>query len=334
MANAHAEQPLHNAPLDTALELYRGEAAGVETFDFGREKRTTTDTANPDRRHMDVISRTDDLKGRLHGMRRAGKRIGFAPTMGALHAGHVALIEAASRDCEVTVMSIYVNPSQFGPTEDFSRYPRDPRRDRELAAQAGLDILFTPTDAEMYPGGPEEQKVWVDPGGLGSVLEGERRPGHFRGVATVVAKLFQLVRPDAAYFGQKDAQQALVIQRLARDLNTGIEIHIIPTVREPDGLALSSRNAYLDVEQRRQAPAIYRGLATAQAAFSSGERNPASLRAIVETTIRQDAPLASVQYVAVNDADGLSPLTEEVTEPALLSLAVFSARPGSSTTLR
>ena len=190
---------------------------------------------------------------------RLSDSVGLVPTMGAFHAGHLALFEAARQENDVVVASLFVNPAQFGEREDLERYPRDEERDAELAEEAGVDVFFTPSPEEMYP---EGYATWVDVGELGRKLEGEFRPGHFRGVATVCLKLFNIVRPDRAYFGQKDAQQAAVIKQLVRDLNLDLEIRVVPTVRDDDGLALSSRNAYLSPEERETALALPRALAT------------------------------------------------------------------------
>ena len=190
---------------------------------------------------------------------RLSDSVGLVPTMGAFHAGHLALFEAARQENDVVVASLFVNPAQFGEREDLERYPRDEERDAELAEEAGVDVLFTPSPEEMYP---EGYATWVDVGELGRKLEGEFRPGHFRGVATVCLKLFNIVRPDRAYFGQKDAQQAAVMKQLVRDLNLDLEIRVVPTVRDDDGLALSSRNAYLSPEERETALALPRALAT------------------------------------------------------------------------
>lgn len=263
------------------------------------------------------------LRAAVAGARRDGKSIGFAPTMGALHGGHLALVRASRAQCDLTVMSIYVNPSQFGPGEDFACYPRDLDRDRELAASAGVDLLFTPRHDEIFPGGMAGQAIWIDPGSLGASLEGEFRPNHFRGVATVVAKLLGVVRPDRAYLGQKDAQQAIIVERLNRDLNFGVDISVVPTVREPDGLALSSRNIYLSGEERRQAPILFRALSAARQAFEAGEHEASTLLAMTRDLIATEAPLARIQYVAISDIGTLACLAGEVEAPALLSLAAF-----------
>ena len=203
---------------------------------------------------MKSVRTADQLRAEM--ARRSGK-VGLVPTMGSLHEGHLSLVSAASASCDVVVASIFVNPLQFGPGEDFAAYPRDERRDLDLAAEAGVDVLFLPSVDEMYPPG---RSTTVSVGPIGDVLEGADRPGHFDGVATVVTKLFNLVAPDVAFFGQKDAQQVAVIKQLARDLSFDIELAICPTVREPDGLALSSRNAYLSADERRRASALHRAL--------------------------------------------------------------------------
>jgi pantoate--beta-alanine ligase len=205
--------------------------------------------------------------------------VGLTPTMGALHAGHVALFEAARFECGFVVASIFVNPSQFAPEEDFERYPRDEEADAALAERCGVDLLFVPSVEEMYPDGFE---TWVDVEQLSSVLEGTFRPGHFRGVATVCLKLFNIVRPARAYFGQKDAQQLAVVKRLVRDLNVPVEIRAVPTVRDPDGLAVSSRNAYLSAEDRARALALPRALAAGLRAYREGENAVDAARASMD----------------------------------------------------
>jgi pantoate--beta-alanine ligase len=194
--------------------------------------------------------------------------VGLVPTMGALHAGHVALIEAAGRENDFVVVSIFVNPTQFGPGEDYERYPRDAEADADVAEAAGVDLLFVPAAGEMYPPGFD---TWVEVEKLGRTLEGAARPGHFRGVATVCLKLFNIVRPERAYFGQKDAQQVAVVKRMVRDLDVPVKIRVVPTIRDPDGLAVSSRNAYLTADERRRALALPRALAAGEAAFRAGE---------------------------------------------------------------
>ena len=219
--------------------------------------------------------------------------VGLVPTMGALHAGHVALFEAARRKCDLVVASIFVNPAQFGQGEDYERYPRDQEADAEVAEASGVDVLFVPASEEMYPAGFD---TWVEVENLGAALEGQFRPGHFRGVATVCLKLFNIVRPERAYFGQKDAQQVAVVKRMVRDLDLALEIHIVPTVRDPDGLAVSSRNAYLSAEERERALALPRALAAGEAAYRSGEDPVQAARASMNGL--------AVDYVEAAELDG------------------------------
>jgi len=244
--------------------------------------------------------------------------VGFVPTMGYLHKGHVSLAERARRECAGVIASIFVNPTQFGPNEDLARYPRDLPRDQNLLSAAGVDLLWTPTPEVMYPPGFQ---TWVAVEGLANPLEGAQRPGHFRGVTTVVAKLFNAVGPDRAYFGQKDAQQAAVLRRMTKDLDFPIEIVVCPTVREADGLALSSRNTYLNREERQAATVLFRALNAARTAFESGQRNAEALRLIMLETIRRE-PLAKAQYVSCADHDTLEEL-KIIHGGALLSMAVF-----------
>ncbi len=247
--------------------------------------------------------------------------LGFVPTMGYLHAGHVSLVQAARAECTSVAASIFVNPTQFGPSEDLARYPRDLPRDLALLDAAGVDLVWTPTVEVMYPPGFQ---TWVEVDGLTRRLEGEVRPGHFRGVTTVVAKLFNAVGPDKAYFGQKDAQQAAVIWRMTKDLDFPIEIMVCPTLREPDGLAMSSRNIYLNSEERRAATALFRALSAAKSAYDSGERGAEKLRALVRETVAAE-PLAQLQYVSCADYDTLEEL-ETVRGKALLSMAVYMGK--------
>jgi pantoate--beta-alanine ligase len=243
--------------------------------------------------------------------------------MGYLHAGHARLMDGARRENALVVASIFVNPTQFGPAEDFERYPRDLAHDRSLALAHGVDVLFVPDAETMYPGGVGRQQVWIDPGDLAAGLEGAARPGHFRGVTTVVVKLINFVEPDRAYFGQKDAQQALVITHMVRDLAFPVEIRIVPTVREPDGLALSSRNVYLSTEERSQAHTLSASLQLARDLIARGERDPARLEARMRTHIESQAPLATIDYVTVADLAGLHPLQETIASDVLISLAAF-----------
>ncbi len=244
--------------------------------------------------------------------------LGFVPTMGYLHAGHISLVQLAKRDCTSVIVSIFVNPAQFGPNEDLDAYPRDIPRDLHMLEEAGVDVVWLPTPEVMYPPGFQ---TWVDLEEITQPLEGGMRPGHFRGVATVVAKLFNAVEPDKAYFGQKDAQQVAVIKRMALDLNFALEVVVGPTQREADGLALSSRNKYLNDAERAAAPVLQRALHAAQAAYAAGERSAADLRLLMQRTIEAE-PLARLQYVSCAHPLTLQEL-DTVSEGALLSMAVY-----------
>ncbi len=244
--------------------------------------------------------------------------VGFVPTMGYLHEGHLSLVRMARRENTSVVVSIFVNPTQFGPGEDLDRYPRDIPRDLALLEREGVDLVWTPTPEVMYG---EDFQTWVTVEGLTQYLEGAYRPGHFRGVTTVVTKLFLAVQPQRAYFGQKDAQQARVIQQMVKDLNFPIVIVVGPTVREPDGLAMSSRNTYLNPEERQAATVLYRALRAARDAFEQGERDADALRQKMLAVLKKE-PLARVQYVSCADPDTLEELHGPV-ERALLSMAVF-----------
>ena len=244
-------------------------------------------------------------------------RVGLVPTMGYLHEGHLSLVRRAREECEHVAVSIFVNPTQFGPREDLSKYPRDLDRDLSLLEPLGVDLVWLPTPEIMYPPG---YQTWVEVEAITRPLEGAMRPGHFRGVSTVVAKLFNAVQPHKAYFGQKDAQQAAVIRQMTRDLSYPIEIVICPIVREPDGLAMSSRNVYLDPSQRKAATVLSRSLRAAQEAYEAGERDAEKLRERMEEVLASE-PLAQIQYVSCADYDTLEEL-ETVTGKALLSMAV------------
>ncbi|HUS15548.1 MAG TPA: pantoate--beta-alanine ligase, partial [Chloroflexia bacterium] len=249
----------------------------------------------------------------------AGQRVGLVPTMGYLHAGHLSLVAQARAECDIVAASIFVNPTQFGPQEDLSRYPRDEVRDLRLLEPAGVDWVFLPTAAEIYPPG---YQTYVDVREVTTVLEGAVRPGHFTGVATVVAKLFNLVQPHVAYFGQKDAQQVAVIRQMVRDLNFPVRIAVGATVREPDGLALSSRNVYLNAEERQAALVLSGALAAAREAWQSGTRHAGALRAAMHAILAAE-PLARPDYVSVADAETLVELPDAIQDrPALVSLAV------------
>ena len=263
---------------------------------------------------MDVVINLDDLRTARSMLKEP---VGLVPTMGYLHAGHLSLVRRARLECASVVVSIFVNPAQFGPHEDLDNYPRDLQRDLDLLEQEGVDLVWTPTNEVMYP---QAYQTWVTVEGVSQPLEGAMRPGHFRGVATVVAKLFHAVQPDQAFFGQKDAQQAVVIRRMGRDLNFPLEIIICPTVREPDGLAMSSRNVYLSPHERLAAAVLSRGLFQARAAFEAGERNADHLRQLVLEILATE-PLVKVQYVSCAHPESLQELHGQV-EQALISLAV------------
>lgn len=266
-------------------------------------------------RPMMIVSSLDELRAArllLDG------RLGLVPTMGYLHEGHLSLARRAREECDRVAASIFVNPTQFGPTEDLSKYPRDLDRDLSLLEAAGVDLVWTPDNETIYPPG---FSTWVEVEGLTRPLEGAARPGHFRGVTTVVAKLFNAVQPQAAYFGQKDAQQAAVVRKMTRDLNFPVEIVVCPTVREADGLAMSSRNSYLSPEERKSAVVLFRALTAAREAFERGERDAESLRKVMSATLASE-PRARTQYVSCADYDTLEELAT-VTGKALLSMAVF-----------
>ncbi|HUI89442.1 MAG TPA: pantoate--beta-alanine ligase [Anaerolineales bacterium] len=264
---------------------------------------------------MMIVSTLDEL----HSARPLlDGKLGLVPTMGYLHEGHLSLVRRAKSDCDSVAVSIFVNPTQFGPNEDLSKYPRDLERDLHLLEEAGVDLVWTPTPEIVYPAG---YQTWVQVEEMTRPLEGAERPGHFRGVTTVVTKLFNSLQPAKAYFGQKDAQQVAVIRRMAVDLNFPIEIVVCPTVREPDGLAMSSRNVYLDADQRRAATVLYRSLSMAKTAYERGERDAEKLRQIMKAAIGSE-PLAQLQYVSCADDNTLREL-ENITGRTLLSMAVF-----------
>jgi len=269
---------------------------------------------------MEIINRRKRMMSLARKLRREENRtIGFVPTMGALHEGHLSLIHEARALCDVVVVSVFVNPAQFGPNEDFNAYPRDLTRDAGLLAEYNVDYVFAPSVEEIYPSG---FSTYVTVEGLTDKLEGAARPGHFRGVTTVVAILLHAVRPNFVFFGQKDAQQSIIIKKMVRDLAFDTEVVVLPIVREESGLALSSRNAYLDNEQRRAAAVLNRALTTAQAEYDQGEHSPARLLELVRSTIEAE-PLARIDYVSINDAETLEKLDKIDDRLALLSLAVF-----------
>lgn len=244
--------------------------------------------------------------------------LGFVPTMGYLHNGHLSLVRQAKAECASVVVSIFVNPTQFGPNEDFSAYPRDTERDLRLLESVQTDVVWLPTTEVLYPPGFQ---TWVTVEEIARPLEGAMRPGHFRGVATVVAKLFNAVQPDKAYFGQKDAQQVAVIRQMVRDLNFALEVVVCPIAREPDGLAMSSRNVYLNADERRAATVLWRALQAAKYAYQNGERSAENLRQTMLSVLHTE-PLARVQYVSCAHPQTLAEL-ETLNEGALLSMAVY-----------
>ena len=263
---------------------------------------------------MKVIKKIDEMK-RLR--QQLAEPIGFVPTMGYFHEGHLSLVRQARAENPSVVVSIFVNPTQFGPQEDFTSYPRDLQRDLARLDKERADIVFMPSVAEMYP---PQFNSWVEIGEVSERLEGTSRPGHFRGVTTICAKLFNIIQPTKAYFGQKDAQQAIVIRKMVAELNMNLEIITLPTVREPDGLAMSSRNAYLNGEQRQAAAVLYQALCLAQKLYASGERNAERIRQEMTALIKKQ-PLANIDYVSVADAKTLDEL-DMVNSPALVSMAV------------
>jgi len=264
---------------------------------------------------METVSTLFDLRAARLSLNGT---VGLVPTMGYLHEGHLSLIRRAKAECESVVVSIFVNPTQFGASEDLSKYPRDLERDLSLIAPLGVDLVWKPTAEIMYPTG---YQTWVEVETLTRSLEGAIRPGHFRGVTTIVAKLFNAVQPQRAYFGQKDAQQAAVICQMARDLNFPIEMVICPTMREADGLAMSSRNKYLEGAERQAATILFRALSAAKAAYTGGERNAEKLRAAMKEMLTSE-PRAQTQYVSCADYDTLEEL-ERVNGKTLLSMAVL-----------
>lgn len=272
---------------------------------------------------MKTIRTVAELRSALAGPRRAGRSIGLVPTMGSFHDGHLSLMRRARGECDVVVVSLFVNPTQFGTGDDLEAYPRDERRDAALAGEQGVDVLFAPAVAEVYPEGFE---TTVRVRGLTDVLCGDparRGPEHFDGVTTVVAKLFNMAAPDVAYFGQKDAQQALVVQRMARDLHIPVRIEVCPTVREPNGLAMSSRNAYLGSEERERARALHRALEAAEAVVSGGERSAPAVLAAARAELEQSR--VEPEYLELRSATDLSPV-ERVNGSTLLAVAARVGR--------
>lgn len=267
---------------------------------------------------MKTIETVGEMVQLAKAWRQEGKKVGLVPTMGYLHQGHLSLAAAARMDCDIVVMSIFVNPTQFGPNEDYEAYPRDLSHDQVLAEGAGVDYLFAPQPGDMYPNG---YSTFVNVEGVTDYLCGAKRPGHFRGVATVVSKLFHIVQPEKAYFGQKDGQQVAVLRRMVADLNMPVEIIARPIVREADGVALSSRNVYLNAEQRQQAVVLSQGLAKARELFVRGERDGEKLKQAVVNMI-QTASLSKIDYVQLVDGDTMAPI-DRITGKAMLAVAVY-----------
>jgi pantoate--beta-alanine ligase len=263
-----------------------------------------------------LLTRGDEIRQVVLNARSAGQTIGLVPTMGALHEGHLSLLDAARAECDVAITTIFVNPTQFAPQEDFRKYPRDLDHDIALLATRGCDIVFAPSESEMYAAGHE---TFVDVGPSGKVLEGEFRPTHFRGVATIVLKLFQLVPADRAYFGRKDYQQTVIVRQMARDLNVPTEIRVCPIVREPDGLAMSSRNAYLSADERRRAAVLSQSLRLAERLAMEGESNVATMRRAMQQEIDKEGGV-ELQYIAFVADGTLNPVTR-VDGPTTVALA-------------
>ena len=267
---------------------------------------------------MIVLDKINELRDRVKGWKSQGLKVGFVPTMGYLHEGHESLIKRASEENDKVVVSIFVNPIQFGPKEDLSTYPRDLERDSKVCEGAGADIIFHPKSEEMYF---EDFSTFVDMNGLTSGLCGKSRPTHFRGVCTVVTKLFNIVSPDRAYFGEKDAQQLAIIKRMVRDLNIDVEVIGCPIVREKDGLAKSSRNTYLSIEERTAATILNKSLTKAKELLYSGERNSKEILALIKETIESEK-LAKIDYIEIVDSLSLKPV-DKVEKSVLVALAVY-----------
>jgi pantoate--beta-alanine ligase len=269
---------------------------------------------------MEIINRRQRMSSVARKIRREqDKSVGLVPTMGALHEGHLSLVKEARQMCDIVVVSVFVNPTQFAPNEDFAHYPRDLTKDTALLTDYNVDYIFAPTAEEMYPKG---YSTYVNVEGLSDQMEGVSRPGHFRGVATVVTVLLNTIRPDFAFFGQKDAQQALVIKRLVKDLAFDTEIVVLPTVREDSGLAMSSRNTFLNGEEREAAKVIHRSLVKAKEAYKAGERNSGKLIELVRKTIETE-PRARLDYVQVSNAENLERVEKVEDHPILITIAVF-----------
>jgi pantoate--beta-alanine ligase len=267
---------------------------------------------------MQIITTVKDMKALFGELRSAGKSIGFAPTMGALHEGHLSLIRRSKRENDATVVSIFVNPTQFGPIEDFNQYPRDTEGDLNRLSMLGTDIVYMPEESEMYPDGASSD---IHTGALGMKLCGATRPGHFDGVATVVARLFRTVKPNRAYFGQKDFQQTVIIKKLVQEHDFHINIVVCPIIREPDGLAMSSRNSYLNQEERRASTIIYRAIQYGKILIDNGELDSEKVKNEIDVVLKKE-PLANVEYIEIVDTQDLNAL-ETVRKPTAICLAVW-----------
>jgi pantoate--beta-alanine ligase len=266
---------------------------------------------------MEVAKTIQEVRNRVNAARNEGNKIGLVPTMGALHVGHISLIEAAVKDCDFVVVSIFVNPTQFCPGEDFEKYPRPLEADLEICKKAGVDVVFAPSPEQMYP---VNNVTWVTVEKLTEPLCGRSRPGHFRGVTTVCTKLFNIVAPDSAYFGQKDAQQAIVIKRMAADLNMPLEIVICPTIREPNGLAVSSRNQYLTAQQKKDAANIYKSLQTCRRMIEAGTTETHEIIAEMQKILQQ-IPSGQIEYVSIVDAETLEGI-DKIAGKVLAAVAI------------
>jgi len=267
---------------------------------------------------MKIVGTIAEMRALCRSAKSGGKRLGLVPTMGALHEGHLSLVRAAREKTDVIATSIFVNPTQFGPTEDFSRYPRGLEKDCAILEREGVEFVFAPAVEQMYPAGAV---TWVTVEGLSDRLCGKSRPGHFRGVATVVAKLFHIIEPDAAFFGQKDAAQHAILRKMVRDLDMPVAIEVCPIVREADGLALSSRNAYLNAEERKSALVLYRSLRRAQELFRTGERNSAKLIAAARQDFASE-PSVRLDYFEIVNPDSLEPVLD-TSSPSLAAVAAY-----------
>jgi pantoate--beta-alanine ligase len=267
---------------------------------------------------MILVKSIAEMKAAVKEAKAHNRTVGFVPTMGFLHEGHLSLVRECRRNADVTVVSIFVNPLQFGPKEDFKQYPRDLEKDSQSLEREGVDYLFTPDEREMYPGG---YKTTIEVTDFQDKLCGRSRPGHFKGVATVVLKLFHIVQPDFAFFGQKDAQQAVLLQRMVKDLNLDVEIRVLPIVRDRDGLALSSRNTYLNKKERQAALVLMKSLKEASLMFEAGEQKASAIISQMKDTIMEE-PLARIDYVEIVDLHGLNPV-DTIDQDVLVAVAVY-----------